>query len=360
MRQATGLSHLRLCRVYQFHHIPIMTRVIRQVILAYFDTIRQMLTSSNHEFLNYCPITQTKDWAEFQKSLGKEVSWLERKGWHCLLIKQKTKLGSYWLAPYGPFLSDNKAFPEALKTIKNEAKKQNISWVTVEPFGRKLSYDPKKLGLKAVEKSYNPAFTVVNDLGIDEAKRWSALSPTFRNLINRSGKRGLNFRTSTDPSEINIFTDMLDKVAKRKKINLHNEKYFKTQAKILMPAKSAFLELAYYENKPVASALILQNGKVAHYAYAGSYPEARKLEAGTVLVWQAMQNAAKRGVRWFDLFGVAPPDAPTGHPWLGFSTFKRKFGGEDIILGDTWQLPINQARYKAYRASLPLMRQIQR
>lgn len=320
----------------------------------------EMLTSSDHEFLSSCPITQTDIWAEFQRSLGKEVTALEGKGWKCLLIKQNTRLGSYWLAPYGPFLSDSKSLPEALRTIKLEAKKINLSWVTIEPFSRNLSYDPNKLGLKPAEKSYNPAHTVINDLGLVEASRWSALSPTYRNLINRSERRGLTFKSSTNPADINIFGGMIKKVAGRKKISLHDSNYFEVQSKILMPKKSSVLELAYFEEKPVAGAVILQSGDTAHYAYAGSYPEARKLEAGTVLLWHAMQNAKNRGVRWFDLFGVAPPDAPSSHPWTGFSTFKRKFGGEDIELGGTWQLPVNQARYKAYRASLPIMRRLQK
>ena len=319
-----------------------------------------MLVSSNHKFLNFCPITQSDAWAELQKSLGKEVVRLKGKGWSCLLIKQSTGLGDYWLAPYGPFLKDKGALPEALDTIRREAKKKGLSWVTVEPFGNDLNYSAKTLGLKKAEKSYDPAQTVVNDLGLDEAKRWSALSATFRNLINRAEKRGLSFRTSTEPKDIKLFTDMLGEVANRKKITLHNADYFKNQAEALMPKGAAFLELAYWEGKPVAGAIILQNGKVAHYAYAGSHTQARKAEAGTVLVWQAMQNAFGRGVRWFDLFGVAPPDAPASHPWAGFSTFKRKFGGEDVLLGGTWQLPVNQARYKAYRASLPLMRRLQK
>lgn len=320
----------------------------------------EMLTSSDHEFLSSRPITQTGVWAEFQKSLGKEATVLEGKGWHCLLIKQSTKLGSYWLAPYGPFLSDSKSLAEALQTIKFEANKRSLSWVTVEPFGRNLSDDPRKLGLGLAEKSYNPAHTVINDLGIDEAKCWSELSPTYRNLINRAERRGLRFKSSTNPTDIKIFNGMIKKVAGRKKISLHNSKYFEVQSKILMPKKSAVLELAYFEEKPVAGAIILQSGNTAHYAYAGSYPEARKLEAGTVLLWHAMQNAKNRGVRWFDLFGVAPPDASSSHPWSGFSTFKRKFGGVDIELGGTWQLPVNRTRYKAYRASLPIMRRLQK
>lgn len=319
-----------------------------------------MLSSSDHDFLSNRPITQTNIWADFQRSLGKEVTVLTGKGWSCLLIRQKTRLGDYWLAPYGPFLTDGKALRNALNTIRDEAKKNGLYWVTIEPFGRNLQYPAKKLGLKPAEKSYDPDHTVVNDLEIDEAKRRSALSATFRNLINRAESRGLSFKSSSNPDDIGIFSDMLKKIESKKNISLHSHEYFAKQAKILMPVKSAVLELAYFENKPVASAIILQSGKVAHYAYAGSLPEARKLEAGTVLVWHAMQNAAERGVKWFDLFGVSPPEAPSSHPWAGFSTFKRKFGGEDISLGGTWHMPVNQARYKAYRATLPLVRRLQK
>lgn len=318
-----------------------------------------MLLSSDHPFLAQRPAMQSSAWAEFQRALGKPVTELEGKGWKCLLIEHQTKLGRYWLAPYGPVLTDPGALPAALQVIVAAAKKNELAWVVIEPFGRNLKYDTKILGMRQAHKSYNPAHTVVNDLSLDQNVRFSALSPTFRNLINQAGKRGLSFRSSSDPFEITILSDMLDSVAWRKSISLHNTAYFQAQAKVLMPKAQETLELAYYENKPVASCIILREGPVAHYPYAGSYPEARKLEAGTVLLWHAMQNTAKQGVKWFDLFGVAPPDAPANHPWQGFSTFKRKFGGTDVQLGGTWELPIQTVRYRAYRASLPAMRRLQ-
>lgn len=303
---------------------------------------------------------QSSEWKDFQEALGKSVVQLEGNGWKCVLIERRTKPGNYWLAPYGPVLKDSKVLPEALLAIKQAAKENGISWVVVEPFGRNLSYRAGSLGLRKARKSYNPSYTVINDLSLDRATRFSALSPTYRNLINRAKGRGLNLRSSTNPAEITIFTDMINTVADRKAILLHNADYFRTQAEILMPKENAVLEIAYFENKPIASCFILWHGAVAHYAYAGSYPEFRKLEAGTVLLWQAMQNAKDRGVQWFDLFGVAPPDSSVLHPWQGFSTFKRKFGGEDIELGGTWELPINLPRYKTYKMTLPFIRKMQR
>ncbi len=319
-----------------------------------------MLKSSDHPFLDNCPAMQSSGWAEFQRGLGKNVTELEGKDWKCLLIEQRTRLGRYWLAPYGPVLSSPKALPDALQTIKVKAKEQGLAWVVIEPFGQNLNYDQKTLALRRAKKSYDPEYTVVNNLSLDEAKRFSALSPTYRNLINRAERRGLSFRSSTDPAEINIFTDMISTVENRNRVSLHNATYFKAQAKALMPKNQETLEIAYFEGKPVASCAILRNGPVAHYAYAGSYPEARKLEAGTVLLWHAMQNTAAQGVKWFDLFGVAPPDAPSSHPWHGFSTFKRKFGGQDIHLGGTWELPIEKPKYLAYRAALPVIRKLQK
>lgn len=319
-----------------------------------------MLITSNNAFLDHSPVMQSDAWAEFQQALGKKVTKMEGLNWSCILIEQQTRLGRYWLAPYGPFLADPASLPEALKAIKDEAQKKNLAWVVVEPYGRNLSFKESALGIQPAIKNYNPAHTVINDLGLDDAVRWSALSPTYRNLINRAENRGLTFTTSTNPHDIHIFTDMIDTVAKRKGVSLHNARYFEVQAKSLMPVGAAVLEISHYEGKPVASALILQHGAIAHYAYAGSHPEARKVEAGTVLLWQSMQNAKKRGIELFDMFGVAPLNVSTSHPWQGFSNFKRKFGGEDLLLGGTWEIPINQIRYQAYRAALPFVRKFQK
>ncbi len=50
----------------------------------------------------------------------------------------------------------------------------------------------------------------------------------------------------------------------------------------------------------------------------------RRAVARLIMLW-----AKARGYAWYDLYGIAPPGQPE-HQWAGFSSFKRKLGGQDF------------------------------
>lgn len=317
------------------------------------------MSNSTDSFFRSIPFAQSEYWQKFQHEQGKNTRVLKGSGWRCLLVEQRTQLGSYWIAFHGPTVKDQVSLQLAVKSIVAEAKKENISWIVIEPWGNNISPSlASKLTFRAY-KDYNPALTSIINTKNNEASLRSALSPTYRNIINRAQGRGISCGTSRDPNDIDIFLHMLHHVEKNNQIRLHTDHYFRTQAATLMPINAMRLELAYCDTKPIAAAIIIDSDEIASYVYAASLREARKLEPGTVLLWHAIMEAKKRGKTWFDLFGVAPPAMP-GHAWAGFSTFKRKFGGTDIALGGTWEIPIDLKRYFAYRASLPLIRKLQK
>ena len=47
-----------------------------------------------------------------------------------------------------------------------------------------------------------------------------------------------------------------------------------------------------------------------------------------LLQWEVMRFAKAQGQHFYDLLGVTPLEAATGHPWAGISSFKAKFGGQ--------------------------------
>ena len=143
---------------------------------------------------------------------------------------------------------------------------------------------------------------------------------------------------------------MLGHVTDRKNVFFFSDEYFTKQAEVLMPAGMMHLEIALKDGKPVASALFHDFSDKSSYTYAASLPEARETNASALLLWQAMLNAKERRLKKMDLFGIAPDNAQPSHPWHGFSSFKKKFGGEVVAYSGTWEFPIS-AKYRLYAAA---------
>lgn len=80
---------------------------------------------------------------------------------------------------------------------------------------------------------------------------------------------------------------------------------------------------------PLAGALILIHDRTAHYFHAASTPEGRKLSAPYLVVWEAIKETKKRGCQIFDFEGIYDERFPQ-KSWLGFTHFKKSFGGKEI------------------------------
>ena len=68
------------------------------------------------------------------------------------------------------------------------------------------------------------------------------------------------------------------------------------------------------------------------------------------MVTNLILDAKAKGLKYVDLFGIAPEDEPD-HEWAGFTKFKKSFGGESVTYPGTWDVPVNTAGYKVYDAA---------
>jgi lipid II:glycine glycyltransferase (peptidoglycan interpeptide bridge formation enzyme) len=99
--------------------------------------------------------------------------------------------------------------------------------------------------------------------------------------------------------------------------------------------KDACLLLDYHSNdlnhrtRLLAGALIIFSNQTAYYFHAASSPEGRKMSAPYLIVWEAIKLAKKRGCKIFDFEGIYDERFPN-KSWLGFTHFKKSFGGKEI------------------------------
>lgn len=83
---------------------------------------------------------------------------------------------------------------------------------------------------------------------------------------------------------------------------------------------------------PIAGILLLFYDGIAYYWMAAATDEGKKLFAPTLLVWEALKLAKKRGCRIFDFEGVYDNRFHSStKKWQGFTKFKEGFGGEELF-----------------------------
>jgi hypothetical protein len=75
--------------------------------------------------------------------------------------------------------------------------------------------------------------------------------------------------------------------------------------------------------------LVLLHKGTAFYYYSAALPEAKKKQLPYLTVWESMKAAKKRGCVVWDFEGIYDPRWPN-KGWLGFTHFKKSFGGLEI------------------------------
>lgn len=100
-----------------------------------------------------------------------------------------------------------------------------------------------------------------------------------------------------------------------------------------------------------AGALVLLAEKTAYFHSAGATKEGTKDNLPYLVVWEAMREAKKRGAEVWDFEGIYDARWPD-KKWLGFSHFKKSFGGKEIEYPGSWakwRWPINCTTFCSHR-----------
>lgn len=308
-----------------------------------------------NQLKNGASFLQSLEWGKFQQTLGHPYHLLAGAGWSCLLLEKSNPFGKYLFAPHGPTLEHPDSLADCLEALISLAKQTGAAWLKIEPATDNnlpaLLDRLSSLGAKRAIHDVQPRLTRFVDVSPNEEEVLANISQSTRSVIRKNQRDGvISFNTSTDPADMAEFSRILDTVSDRKSVSFFNKTYFTRQAEILMPANMMHLELAFHGTKLMAGAVIHDFGSTSYYTYAASLPEARPYSVSALLLWQAFVNAKARGTSQFDLFGVVPDDAPSSHPWHGFSTFKKKFGGVLVDKAGTWDIALGK-KYTLYRAA---------
>ena len=298
---------------------------------------------------------QSTLWQRVQAALGHDVIWSRDEQWMWAGAIRSGRFPRYVYLPHGPTASSAAAMTAALGDAMRAARERSLDFVRAEPAGD-IAFDALRATGGRESRSIQPRWTWVLDLAPPEDQLRKGLSAGHRGAINAAPRRGLTIRSSADPDDIEVFVGLQETTAAAGKFRGQAESYHRIVAATLMPERAAVLYIAEAQGNAVAAALCFDFASTRYYAHAVSNPDtSHKLQAAAPLVWAMILNARAAGARWFDFWGIVPGDRP-GHPWEGFSQFKRSFGGEAVERAGTWDLGVRPLRHSLYRIATRLRR----
>jgi lipid II:glycine glycyltransferase (peptidoglycan interpeptide bridge formation enzyme) len=162
----------------------------------------------------------------------------------------------------------------------------------------------------------------------DEPAMLARMKPKGRYNVKVAARHRVETETSLDPSAVDELYHVLRHTADLQDFSLEPKSFFIDLATTLVP-ESARFAFARWKGMTLAAALTVRHGSTVTFLYGGHVPLFRHVMASTALHWHVMREAARDGLRVYDLYGWVPPGSPE-HPYDRFSRFKEKFGGRPV------------------------------
>lgn len=179
---------------------------------------------------------------------------------------------------------------------------------------------------KVVYSSYMPTKTILINVKPDQQEIFGRFSESKRRAVRKAQKNGITVQESTNIKDLirvkNKSGGVLGFIT-----TVGIDKFWD-----IMAPKYATILLAYNQSRSVVGGVLLVFwGTTAFYWIAGATQEGKTLFAPTLLVWESLTLAKKRGAKQFDFLGVWDERKPNEHKeWKGFTRFKEGFGGTEL------------------------------
>lgn len=262
----------------------------------------------------------------------------------------------YYYIPEGPALP---AYPEVGAQVfrylmnyieqmrQREAAK--VSHLCIEP--RWTVLPDYVTGFQKAKEWMEPRRTRCIDLTPSEDTLLAQMKPKGRYNIGLAQRHGVQVIEDVSPQGRADFLRLYHETVTRQNLKPKSQAYFDALLTMLTELQHGSLFFAEYVGVRLATALIVCFGGRVTYFFGGSTEQHRQVMAPYLLHYEIMRWAKARGYESYDLYGIAPPDRPD-HRWAGFSSFKRKLGGEDFHFVPALDYVYDADAYAEFRRSL--------
>lgn len=291
---------------------------------------------------------QSPTWQKVNELIGDpaEIIQIGEKA-HALLIIRNAKRGRYLEIPCGPLLDwqDTKLASTLFSKIIHFAKQHHCVFIRLRPQLKNTPENLQKLQalkLKPAPMHLAAEHTVIIDLSPSLDILLNNMRRQTRYEIRKSQKQGIIVETSTDPEIFREFHQVQSATAKRQNFVPPSQKLLLAEHQAF--EKNAIIYTAKIDRQPIAYGLILISGHEADYYEAASTPLNRQHPGAYAIIWQAINDLKKQGIKRFNLWGIAPKNQPH-HRYAGVTTFKTGFGGDIVEYVPAHDFIINHPKY---------------
>jgi lipid II:glycine glycyltransferase (peptidoglycan interpeptide bridge formation enzyme) len=158
-------------------------------------------------------------------------------------------------------------------------------------------------------------------LSVEELRR--EMKQKWRNCLYKAERSDAEVTIGTDEDLFGRFLGAYSTHLKEQRLTKSTTPELLRELQTLLPAERKLVVLeVVLGDEPVGWALIATYGEVAEYIASVTTPKGRSINAGQLLLWQAVYDARARGLKRFDLGGVDPAVKESG-----IAHFKAGLGG---------------------------------
>lgn len=278
---------------------------------------------------------QSPAYAKLQVAAGKEVVYItitnKNKLVGCGVGVRYTAPGrlAYIYFPYGPVLTDySKELLATLKgALKPIAQRLGCAFIRIDNTMLTISTGVST-AVNAVARmsSLQPRIEWV--LPIDEPLDtiWMRMHKHARYNVRLAERANATFDTYV-PSEapLDTFYELMRTTAGRDDFSIFDKAYYEAAFAAISPDEG-FVTICTIDGKPAAAALFIVHDSQAHYVFAGSSNDFRKIAPAYFLLWKSISHSKEVfGCNLFNFGGVQDPVKKLH--LSGVTSFKKRFGG---------------------------------
>lgn len=307
------------------------------------------------------PLEQTPQWADFERSLGREPyglwAYYDDDGAPVVmmsLLRVRRRFRESLVAINGPVWFAGRS-PVAELRLMATVQQQFAEDPGTNPLYVRMQVEsPQAPADGPIEHGWYEREIVV-DLRPSEDDIFKSFRPNARNSIRRAERSGVEVRTIERAEWVDVFRrdlyPILQETAERDGFSSFSPEYYEK----LLSELGDYLRLmvAYADDRAVSWLITTEYRGYSVYYFAGSTHDARKTFAPYLLLWEAFKQLKAAGNTACGLTGIVSENYPQ---LVNVTTFKRNFSKNVVDIPTTYDIPLNPARYRAVAGLLSFRR----
>ena len=310
-------------------------------------------------------ILQSYEWGQFRAELDWKIQYLVvRDGSQiqalALVMRKRLPAGyTFYYCPEGPVVrganwhdpGNQEAIATVTEYLHQSARRDRAMFLKIDPHLPVSGFPVDwlcSLGYKDSPEDIQAAVVTHVDLTPSGEDIFANMKQKGRYNIRKAVKNEVTVRKSQGAAALNVFYELHAETASRQGITHREKWYFELMRKHLMQSSDqAEFFVAEQKGAPIAAILVTYFGDEAIYLYGGSTQADRNIYASYLVQWAGMEEAKKRGAKFYNMTGIAATDNPDD-PWAGLRQFKLKFGGPEIQLLGAYDRIFKPVEYLAF------------